>query len=108
MGPQNIKKFFRSRRLFSFGSLIYLCIALAIWLTINRNNLRELFTAYQMRNKERAEVRVLEKSTIKMEEDKQYLIKGEFENEKVIRERYRMAKPGERLIILEEEQKKPR
>ena len=108
MGPQNIKKFFRSRRLFSFGSLICLCIALAIWLTINRNNLHELFTAYQMRNKERAEVRVLEKSTIKMEEDKQYLIKGDFENEKVIRERYRMAKPGERLIILKEEQKKPK
>jgi len=89
-------------------SKISLCIALAIWLTINRNNLRELFTAYQMRNKERAEVRVLEKSTLKMEEDKQYLLKGEFENEKVIRERYRMARPGERLIILREEQKKPR
>ena len=61
-----------------------------------------------MRNKEIAEVRVLEKSTLEMEEDKQYLIKGEFENEKVIRERYRMAKPGERLIILKEEQKKPK
>lgn len=108
MGPQNIKKFFRSRRVFSFGSLIYLCIALAVWLVINRNNLRELFTAYQMRNREKAEVQVLEKSIKKMDEDKQYLLKTDFENEKVIRERYRMAKPGERLIILKEEQEKPK
>ena len=108
MGPRNIKKFFRSRRLFSFASLICLCIVLASWLFFNRNNMRELFTAYQMRNKERSEVRVLEKSIEKMDEDKKFLLKDDFENEKVIRERYRMAKPGERLIILREEQKKPK
>jgi cell division protein FtsB len=108
MGPQNIKKIFRSRRLFSFGSLIYLFIILAIWLVLNRNNVRELFIAYQMCNRQLAEVRVLEKAIQKMEEERQFLIKGEFENEKVIRERYRMAKPGERLIILKEEQEKPK
>ena len=88
---------------FSLATLFFVFLALAIWLVFNHSNLLQFFHHYSERNKEIAEIKVLEKNILDLEEQKEILETGGFENEKIIRERYRMIKPGEKIVIVERE-----
>jgi len=100
------QRYFKNKPLFSFTAFFCIFLAIAVWLVINRGNLLQFFNRYGERNKEQSEVNVLEKNLSDLEEQKKILELGGFENEKVIRERYLMIKPGEKIVILKVEDSK--
>jgi len=80
------------------ASLILL--GLVIWLAFNIQSLRRFLHAYHMRNLQRANVEALREKVAQLRAQKESLEKGSFENEKAVREAYRLVRPGEKLILL--------
>lgn len=74
----------------------------ALWFAFNHETLQQYFEARVQRNENRREVGRLERQIADLEEEKRQLETFGFPAEKTIRERFKMARPGERIIILEE------
>ena len=105
-GRKSLTRHLKHKPIFSLSALFCIFIAFALWLVINKGNVVQFFHHYNERNKELMSVRVLEKNIRDLEEQKKALEYGGFENEKIIRERYHMIKPGEKIILLEMEEEK--
>ena len=101
MAKRNLAKKFRGKRFFSFATIIGFLLAVGCFLFINRKNLEELIHYYNLRNKEIAEINQLQSSISRLEKAQRDLELNGFENEKVIRDTQRWAKPGEKIIIIE-------
>jgi len=98
-----IREFFRGNRPICYLSLLLLGIILIVWLSINRRNLRECLSSYRIRNRELAKVESYQKRIQDLREEKRLLESGMEENEIAVRERFRMVRPGERLVLVERE-----
>jgi cell division protein FtsB len=101
MAKRNFAKVYRSRKFFSFATIIGFMLVIACFLLINRKNLAELIHYYNQRNKEVAEINQLKGSMARLEKAERDLALNGFENEKAIRDTQRWAKPGEVVIITE-------
>jgi len=100
---RGIRELIQGNRLIFYLSLIFLGVVLILWLVANRRNLQECLASYRMRNRELAKVRALEKRLEGLQEEKRLLENGTEESEIAARNRFRMAKEGERLVIVERE-----
>lgn len=77
--------------------------ALAVlWLVVNFPVLRDYFEARGRRNENKREVTQLERQLSGLEEEKRELDTWGFPAEKAVRERFKMIKPGEKVILLDE------
>jgi len=103
MAMRIFKVLFQGNRLLCYLSLLLLGIILIIWLSINRRNLKECIESYKVRNRELAKVKVLQKRLNDLEEEKRFLESGKEENEIAVRNRFRMAHPGEHIVLVERE-----
>lgn len=83
-----------------------LLIGVLIWLGFNVGSLRQFINAYQQRNLQRDSVEAMREKVAKLEKRKRSLGLGMFENEKSVREDYRLVHPGEKLILLNPEEKR--
>ena len=99
-----IKGLFFGRNFIFYISLLLLGIIVVVWLTVNRRNLKECFWSYRVRNRERAKVTALQKRLEILGEERHLLEGAENENEIVVRNRFRMVKPGEHLILVKREE----
>ena len=79
-------------------------IIVIVWLTVNRRILSECFDSYRTRNREMAKVSALRKRLDDLREEKRLLESTATENEVVVRNRFRMVKPGEHLVLVEREE----
>ena len=96
-------RLFKGRSLTCYIWLIGIGIVVVVWLCINRRNLRECLECYETRNREMARVKALNKRLENLREEKNLLISGKVENEIAIRNRFRMVRPGEHLVLVERE-----
>jgi len=83
-----------------------LLIAALVWLGLNVGSLRRFINTYQQRNLQRDSVETLREKVAELEEQKRSLELGMFDNEKSVREAYRLVHPGEKLILLNPEEKR--
>ena len=99
----NIRELIRGNRLVCYISLLVLGLIVILWLMINRWNLQECLENYKLRNRELAKVNALKKRLENLREEKRLLESGVEENEIAARNRFRMVKPGEHLVLVERE-----
>jgi len=78
---------------------------LLLWLALNVDHLRSFIQAYQERNYRRDSVEALRKQIADLNKQKDSLELGTFENEKSVREAFRLVRPGEKLILVSPEGK---
>lgn len=76
-------------------------VLLGIWLALNYTTLREFFEARHLRNDNRRQVSQLEQKYFQLVQEKRDLEQFGFPAEKAIRERFKMIRPGEKLMIIE-------
>lgn len=81
--------------------LAYSAILLAIWLGFNYSVLRDYFDARALRNENRRAVAELNRQVSSLLEEKAQLETWGFSAEKAIRERFKMIRPGEKVILLD-------
>lgn len=74
----------------------------ALWLAVNYDRLEDYFEARARRSDARRTVQSMERQYSQLVHEKQELERWGFSAEKAIRERLKMARPGEHVIILEE------
>ena len=98
------KRLFSGNRIVCYLSLLLLGIIIIAWLAINRWNLQECIESYRLRNRELAKVKALKKRLEDYQEEKRLLETGMEENEIAVRNRFRMVRPGEHLVIVEREE----
>ncbi len=87
-----------------YTGLLLMAIIVIVWLVVNRRNLNECFVSYRIRNREVAKVNALQSRLENLSQEKCLLEGAENENEVVVRNRFRMVKPGEHLILVEREE----
>jgi cell division protein FtsB len=88
--------------------LAYLAVLFALWLAFNYDTLRDYFSSQTLMRQNQAEVAALESEHKRLNEENKQLEVGGFEAEKVIRERFKMVRPGERVIFIEEPKEEPK
>ena len=98
-----IRELIRGNRLVCYVSLLILGMVVILWLMFNRWNLQECLESYKLRNRELAKVNALKKRLENLREEKRLLESGVEENEIAVRNRFRMVKPGEHLVLVERE-----
>jgi cell division protein FtsB len=76
-----------------------------VWLVLNVGSLRQFIAAYRQRNIQHDEAEMMKDQVKELERQKQSLELEMFENEKSVREAYRLVRPGERLILIKEEER---
>lgn len=81
--------------------LVAASVLLAAWLAFNYGTLKEFFEARHLRNENRRQVSQLEQRYFHLVQEKRELEQLGFPAEKALRERFKMIKPGEKLIIIE-------
>ncbi len=96
----------RSNPLFSGSRFLLKAVALtvvlcALWLFFNLGTLRELLDTNAQRKQEQDQIEVLKKRIENLKGQQRSLLAGGIETERQVRERFRMHKPGERVIFLE-------
>ncbi len=96
-------RFFTGERSLVYVSLILLGVMLSVWMVTNRRHLHECIASYRLRNREMARVKSLNIRLRELGREKDLLESGSEENEVAIRDRFRMVRPGERLVIVERE-----
>jgi hypothetical protein len=74
---------------------------LALWLALNYGTLNAYFDARARRNEVKRTVQGMEEQFQELQNDQHELEMWGFAAEKAIRERLKMARPGERVIIIE-------
>ena len=97
-------KIFRGVGLITYLSILLLGVIIALWLAVNRRNLSECIESYRVRNTVRIRVQKLSKKVKELEEEKRMLETGLEENEIAVRERFRMVREGEHLVLVEREE----
>jgi cell division protein FtsB len=103
---RGIKDLFKGSRLICYVSLVLTGVIMIVWLTINRSNVQECLKSHRIRNREMAKVKSLKKHLEDLREEKQQLEGGKDANELAVRNRFRMIKPGEHLVLIEHEEEK--
>jgi hypothetical protein len=93
-------------RFLGLRTATFLLLGCLVWLLLNIGSLRQFIRAYQDRNRERDKVEEVERRVAVLSREKLSLELGLFENEKSVREAYRLVRPGERLIVLSPEDEK--
>ncbi|GEM_PF-4693193 len=73
----------------------------AAWLAFNYDTLKQYFEARDRRNENRRLVHQLERQRQTLAEEKAALLRGGFAAEKAVREGFKMARPQERVILVE-------
>lgn len=95
----------RGRRPSRFPALcrwaVYIAVPAALWLSINREKLAQLFEYERDFERTRRETEKLEAELAALAVEKRDLAEGGFTTEKVIRERFGMIRPGERVILID-------
>jgi cell division protein FtsB len=96
----------RSNPLFSGSRFLLKAVAFtvvlcALWLFFNLGTLRELLDTNAQRKQEQDQIEVLRKRIENLKGQQRSLLAGGIETERQVRERFRMHKPGERVIFLE-------
>jgi hypothetical protein len=87
---------------FVLKALVFALVATAVWLLANLGNIREFLDAYHDRKTEEEQIAML-RGRIETEKGRQRsLERGGLETERQVRERFRMHKPGEQVIFIEE------
>lgn len=89
--------------LFWIKSLAFCGILFGLWVAVNYQTLREFFQARQRRNETKLAVLDMERQYSSLEREKQALEAWGFPAEKAVRERFKMIRPGEKVILLEPE-----
>ncbi|MCD6384479.1 hypothetical protein J7M23_01755 [Candidatus Sumerlaeota bacterium] len=85
---------------FPFKTFFLVALIIIAWLFINRDKLLEFWQAYQTRNAELARVQKLEYEMKQLEQKRTLLEQTTLETERLVREKFKMKKPGEKIIIL--------
>ncbi len=80
----------------------YLFVPLVLWMGINFDTLREFLNSRAQMRRNAEEVSKLEGEYARLMAEKTKLASGGFPAEKAIRERFKMALPGEKVIYIEE------
>jgi cell division protein FtsB len=93
------------RRFPGLRSATLVMCGVLVWLILNVGSLRQFIAAYRQRNVQRDNVELVKEQIQELETQKQSLELGMFENEKSVREAYRLVRPGEKLILIKEEEK---
>ncbi len=73
----------------------------SLWLAVNYDRLRDYFEARARRSDINRRVEAMERQYSQLQHEKSELEKWGFSAEKVIRERFKMSRPGEHVIIIE-------
>ena len=81
--------------------LVYVVILAALWLALNANTVTDFLAARIQRNENKRSVIELERKSSELSDEKRALESWGFPTEKAIRERFKMIRPGERIIVLE-------
>ena len=97
-GRQSI--LFTVLRSFSFKTFFLVAVLIIGWLMLNREKLLEFWQSYQMRNNELERVIKLEYERRQLDERRQLLEQTNLEAERQVREKYKMKKPGEKIVII--------
>ncbi|MCX7765872.1 MAG: cell division protein FtsL [Candidatus Sumerlaeia bacterium] len=87
-------------RVLPFGTFFLAALLLSGWLYINREKLAELWQAYERRNSELARVEKLEHQRQQLEENWRLMEQTSLETERLVREKFKMKRPEEKIIIL--------
>lgn len=82
------------------GAAFLACFA-GVWFAFNYSTLREYFEARRSRNGNKHDVQELERNFSALVKEKRQLEKWGFSAEKEIRERFKMIRPGEKIILIE-------
>ena len=72
------------------------------WLALNANTVTDFLAARIQRNENKRSVIELERRFSELSDEKRALESLGFPTEKAIRERFKMIRPGERIIVLED------
>lgn len=73
----------------------------SLWLAVNYDRLKDYFEARARRSEINRRVETMERQYSQLQEEKIQLERWGFSAEKVIRERFKMARPGERVILIQ-------
>ena len=85
---------------FPFKTVFLMALFVAGWLYLNRQKLVEFWQSYQMRNTELARVMKHEHERKQLEDKRLQMKKDTFETERIVREKFKMRKPGEKVIVI--------
>lgn len=96
-----LSSFLQGSRWICYLSLLILGIVITLWLGINRRNLHVYFENYKRRNQEMAKVKALRKRIINLTEEKLLMESAREENEIAVRNKFPMARQGERIVRVE-------
>jgi len=80
-------------------------MGLLIWVLVSYRSILRFRVAYEGRNAQRDNVEWIKEQVGELEAQKQSLELGMFEIEKSVRESYRLVRPGEKMILIAEEEK---
>ncbi len=83
-----------------------LAVAGAVWFAVNHPSLSAYRASQSLLNRNKAEVHQMEEEFARLGDEKHQLEVGGFSTEKAIRERFKMVKPGEKVIFIEPESEK--
>ena len=90
------------RPLYLLKAVVFASFFLALWAVFNHQALKDYFTATVHRDENARAVAELERRRAELQKEKEQLESWGFPAEKAIRERFMMALPGEKVIIIEE------
>jgi len=90
-----------SRLLSGLKVLLFVSIPCFVWLAANVGALDEYLQALRRRDQIRSQVEKLQADTAQMEDEEGQLEKRGFADEAAARERFRLVKPGEKIVFLE-------
>ncbi|MFP4380169.1 MAG: FtsB family cell division protein [Candidatus Sumerlaeia bacterium] len=79
----------------------FLCLFAFIWMWFARDTISDYLKSRRQRNQVRNEVERLEEEIQRSRHEKEVLQRGSFESEKVAREKFRLSKPGEKVLYLQ-------
>lgn len=77
-------------------------VAAGLWLAVNYERLQDYFETRARRGEAGRTVETMERQYSQLLQEKKELERWGFSAEKAIRERLKMARPGERIIMIEE------
>jgi len=102
---QPVRSLFK-HRLPGLRTIMLMLGGVLLLVLLNVGSLRRYVTARQQRNRIAEVVESKKESLRELERQKRSLELGMFENEKSVRESYRLLRPGERMILLVPEESK--
>lgn len=94
----------RRRRFPGLQSATLVMLGVLVWLILNVGNLRQFIAVYRQRDLQRDNVEAVKEQIKELENQQRSLEMGMFENEKSVREAYRLVRPGEKLILIKDEE----